>query len=196
MSLTELIEKKYLERLDLSVNTKNLIRKHYEALDQQDRTKFDTLYSKADIHFEFSEDSTLNKRKIILKKAFKLLLEQLDSDSTFCIEYHSDLMPILSKILIYKCDLKGPLFAVPSYIRLGDPIKETISKKLLGSEKYEVSSPITLLTYIDRYFSPNRDLLKHFVKLASRHSRKSKFQKIIVFSVKEKKVLFEYPTEY
>lgn len=83
-----------------------------------------------DLYFEFSNGSTLSDRNKIITKAFNILLNQIESDSDFKIEYHPDLMPILDIIRVNKCSLNGPLFNVSRYIRLGDPVVKTISKKL------------------------------------------------------------------
>ena len=146
--LTELIDQAYMDCIGLMFKTKQYLNSYWQSkLNAADSTLFRNKYSDTLLHFEYSQETSLKKRKVAAKKAFlKLLHLPNNSDGEF-LKSDPELTPVLQWIQISRIGLTEPVIDISSYVRLGDPTAQAITKKFERS--YKCDYPIELLAHIN-----------------------------------------------
>lgn len=190
--LTELIDQAYMDHIGLTFKTEQYLNSYWQSkLNAADSTIFRNKYSDALLHFEYSQKSSLKERKVAAKKAFpKLLLLPNDSDGEF-LKFDPELAPVLQSIQITRVTgLVEPIIDVSSYVRLGDPTAQAITKKF--KKIYECDYPIELLAHINLGIMPHEDIWIAAAEKIVSQLPGSAFRKIWIFDNTDKKIKYAY----
>ena len=189
--LTELIDQAHMSRIGLMFKTKQYLDNYWQReLNATDRALFLDKFSDALLHFEYSQTTSFNVRKLVAKKMFPKLLHLPDHCDGEFLNSDPELAPVLHWVQIRRVDLIQPIIDVGSYGSLGDPTAQAIKNKF--SMSYECNYPIELLAHINWGIMPHEDIWRHSAKNAASQITDSPFRKIWVFDNTDKKIKFEF----
>jgi len=189
--LTELIDQEYMARLGLMFKTKQFLNSYWQnELDAKDSDLFRDKYNDALLHFKYSQETSLKKRKEVAKKAYlKLLQIPNNSDGEF-LKSDPELAPVLQWVQISRIGSVEPIIDVSEYGWLGDPTDLAIKKKF--SKKYECDYPIELLAHINWGIMPHEEVWVASAEKAASQISGSPFRKVWVFDNIDKKIKYEF----
>ncbi len=187
--LTELIDQAYMDCLGLTFSTKQYL-ENYCELGAADSALFRDKYSDALLHLEYSEVSSLKKRKKAAKKAFPKLLKLPENSDGEFLKSDPELAPVLRWIQIDRVGCVGPIIDVSSYVRIGDPTAKTIENKF--SKSYKCNYPIELLAHINWGIMPHDEVWMAAADKAASKISNSPFRKLWVFDNTDNKIKYEF----
>ena len=192
--LTELIDRAHMERVAMMGNTSRALKEYYEStLPPAEKARFDELYRRALLYFEFDPSASLHQRKLRFPPAFDILLKCRESMSEFTLKNDPDLVPELRKIRVKKIQWNGPTFDTNGFGWLSDPTEESIKKKL--NKTYAGGTEIELLAYIDWDLLPPEGAWKAAADRAVACMEGSFISRVWVVNVNTKEILYVYPPE-
>lgn len=189
--LTELIDQTHMARIGLMFKTKQHLNNYWQSeLDAADVALFLSKFSDALLHFDYSQTTSFNERKVASKKAFPKLLHLPDSCDGEFLNSDPELTPVLQCVQVRRVGLVHPIFDVGSYGSLGDPTSQAIKNKF--SKNYKCDYPIELLAHINWGIMPHEDVWKNSAQNAASQISNSPFRKVWVFDMTDKKIKFEF----
>ncbi len=189
--LTELIDEAYMAHIALVFDTKQYLNSYWQSeLNAADSTLFRNKYSDALLHFEYSQETSLKERKVAAKKAFPKLLHLPNNADGEFLKSDPELAPVLQWIQISRIGLTESIIDISSYVRLGDPTAQAITKKF--KKNYECDYPIELLTHINWGIMPHEEVWIASAEKAASQLSSSPFRKIWVFDNADKKIKYAY----
>lgn len=185
--LVEIIDSDFSRSIGCQLSTENACQEHLDALPDDQAAVFRGLYSDADVFIGFLDSLTLRQRKNSLAQVFEQLM---GLPAGFVGEAFADggpLYDVIDRIAIYRGQFIGPLFDVPSVVRVGDPTVNAIAGKM--AKVYQPKGTLSLLAYIDiNPMFPDEiwlsDLDNYFLAL----DKACQFQNIYVYDCRSKSI--------
>ena len=111
----------------------------------------------------------------------------------FDLRSHPDLKDVVRWLSIGRGEFNGPLFDVPAVTSFADPAKERIESKF--KKEYEIKSKTELLAYYELQPDLPQNLrLPSVQKFVKDNIKSSIFQRVWIYSVRQNKVVFVYPS--
>jgi hypothetical protein len=189
--LTELIDQAYMARIGLMFKTRKYLNSYWQnELDTRDSALFLSKYSDTLLHFDYSQTSSLNERKVAAKIAFQKLLHLPDNCDGEFLNSDPELATALQWVQIRRVGIAQPIIDVGSYGSQGDPTTQAIKNKF--SKNYKCNYPIELLAHINWGIMPHEEVWKNSAKNAASQISNSPFRKVWVFDMTDKKIKFEF----
>jgi hypothetical protein len=189
--LTELIDARFMSRLDLMAKTNRALRAHWQALPQRDHDCFNAKYSDALLHFQFGPDIGYTKRSASLPSVFAELLSLPDGYTGHALRLDKRFLPILRGVIIRRGSFVGPAMDADSFGWLSDPTNDTLSKKL--AKTYDGAYPVELLAYVDWDLLPPEGAWKAAADKATGNLESSQIRRVWIFNRGKREVIYVHP---
>jgi hypothetical protein len=166
---------------------------HLKSLPRYKKKKFKSKYKNAMINVAFNENHYYLSQRTTIKKIFSNLLNMTVSyESDLKLNFDKNLNNKIHYISISRGDFVGPIFNIGSVTSFADPCKERIKNKF--KKKYEIDSNIDLLVYYEiQPMLPEKNWLPPVEEFIKTSIDKSLFQRVWIYSVTEKKIIYTYP---
>ena len=190
--ITELIDHKFLARLDLMANTQKALVDFWQtALPLAQSAEFRRMYGHALLHFRFGSNVGHNERRAAFARIFEAMLALPDDFTGDALRLDTRFLPVLEVVYIRRGSFVGPALDVDNFGWIGDPTQTTILNKL--SKTYACDYPIDLLAYVDWDILPPEGAWKAAAEEAAEALRASQLRRIWVFDRTKKQVLYVNP---
>jgi hypothetical protein len=185
--LTELIDARFMSRLDLLAKTTNALRTHWQELRQDEYDRFKAKYSNALLHFQFGPDVGYTKRIASLTSVFAELLALPDGFVGHALRFDKRFLPTLLGVIIRRGSSIGPAMNADSFGWLSDPTNDALSKKL--GKTYGCTYPVELVAYVDWDLLPPEGAWKAEADRATGDLESSQIRRVWIFDRRKKEVV-------
>lgn len=142
-------------------------------------------------YFALNNNTSLRNRESALGAAYEHLLG-LDPNFQGETYIDLDLNKTLKSIRISRGKFVGPIFDPESVGWVGDPTRDTLTKKFVKS--YATEHPIELVAYIDIHpMLPDDIWLPQVSDFVETKAGKTKFRRIWIFDLHNDSIRYRYP---
>lgn len=190
--VVECIDSSLAQSIHGSQDLNKVLYDEFKKLSRKRKERFKVNFGNALIGVAFVEEASVEKKTSSIPKIFDYLLTLGNTaEGKFNLRSYPELKDVVRWLKIGRGEFNGPLFDVPAVTSFADPAKERIESKF--KKEYKIKSRTELLAYYELQPEIREDLLE-LQKFVEDNIKSSIFQRVWIYSVRQNKVVFVYPS--